>query len=303
MPFLANWLLLVGVGLMGGSVARAARAAGVVPRILGIDPVHGSESLSLGLVDEVFDDFDQADPHLQELSGPGLVVFAAPVPVTARLLPSLASRWQAWGRPWFTELGSTKSAWALAVANVRALGLGGPDFLSHGMSSHPMAGSEAHGPQAAREDLFQGARVLLSSLPETTQSCETLWTAFWQDLGARTHALALDAHDPLLASISHLPHAVSFALGAQLSQSSHAQAAQWLHGGGLRDTTRIAASDPSLWADIFLDNREALERLLSDYQQQLDALGQALKRQDREGLIALLERSAHWRQGFQIQGK
>ena len=299
MPFLANWLLVAGVGLMGGSVARAARNASLVPKIYGLDPVNGRQAASLGLIDEAFADMAQADARLRTQEGPGLIVLAAPVPVTAAQVHAVAAHWRPWGCPWITEIGSTKTAWIRALEHLRARDPEGAKCLVNCISSHPMAGSEAHGPGAARGDLFQGARVLLSNLPETSASTASVWASFWQSLGAQTHDLGLEDHDPLLGAISHLPHAISFALGAQLAQSAHASDAQWLHGGGLRDTTRIAASDPALWADILLDNRASLGGLIADYRQQLEAMSHALQSGDRESLIALLERAAQWRRGFQ----
>lgn len=310
----ASWLLVVGTGLMGGSVARAARRAGVVERVYGYDPENGREAQGLGLIDLALPALDElsaaeggrsAPDELSAAegsatgSGRGLVVLAAPVSVSAYLLRDIALHWEGWGRPWVTDLGSTKAALIQATDRLRTGQAVAADFLSHSLASHPMAGSEAHGPAAARAELFEGARVLLSAFPETSDSCLAAWEGFWQSLGARTHPLALAEHDPLLAAISHLPHAVAYALAAQLAASPQAESAQWLHGGGLRDTTRIAASSPSLWADIFLDNREALLGLLERHQSEIAALCRVVQAADRPGLIEHLEGAARWRAGFQ----
>jgi len=294
-----SWLLVVGTGLMGGSVARAARRAGVVDRIYGVDPQHGMEAKRLGVVDEVIRSLQALAPGRSGETRPGLVVLAAPVSASAQLLKDMASQWERWGRPWVTDLGSTKSALSLAVEDLRKSSAIAAEFLSHSIASHPMAGSEAQGPGAARADLFEHARVLLSAFPETSEACRDALESFWLALGARPHPLELVEHDRLLAAISHLPHAVAYALAAQLAASPQAEPAQWLHGGGLRDTTRIAASSPSLWADIFLDNREELLALMGRYQREIDTLAQAIQSQDRSRLMDYLEGAAQWRAGFQ----
>jgi len=295
MRYSADWLLVIGTGLMGGSLAAAARKAGVAETVFGLDPLNAAQAKHLGLIDAVLPSLDDAALR----RGRGLVVLAAPVLESARLLHEIAARWQSWGEPFVTDLGSTKTALIQAAEVIRAQGPSGPAFLANSLSSHPMAGSEAHGPAAARASLFRGARVLLCPFQETSAACLQAWEHFWLTLGGRTHELPLAEHDPLLAAISHLPHVVSFALGAQLAGSAHAEAAQWLHGGGLRDTTRIAASSPSLWADIFLDNRAALCGLLAGYQDQLSALTAAIASQDRPALLQILEQSARWRERFQ----
>ncbi|MEY2776843.1 MAG: hypothetical protein RLY30_941 [Pseudomonadota bacterium] len=299
MKYSASWLLVLGTGLMGGSVARAARRAEVVDCIYGLDPEHGMEAQRLGVVDEVISSLEAMAPGRPEDTRPGLVVLAAPVSASAQLLKAVASQWERLGRPWVTDLGSTKSALSRAADDLRRPQAGASAFLSHCIASHPMAGSETHGPGAARAELFERARVLLSEFPETSEACRDALESFWLALGARPHPLALSEHDPLLAAISHLPHAVAYALAAQLAASPQAESAQWLHGGGLRDTTRIAGSSARLWADVFLDNREELLALMGRYQREIDTLAQAIQSQDRSRLMDYLEGAAQWRAGFQ----
>jgi prephenate dehydrogenase len=122
--------------------------------------------------------------------------------------------------------------------------------------------------------------------------------SFWLELGAIPNPLPIDDHDALLAAISHLPHVMAYALASTLAQSPLAAAAQALHGGGLRDTTRIAASNPELWADIFLDNRDCLLDAWREWALELEGMRAALEKGDRELLIDMLARASQWRKGF-----
>jgi len=162
-----------------------------------------------------------------------------------------------------------------------------------------MAGSEKHGPADARADLFQSARVLISRLPQSTDDVVASVEGFWIALGGQPSLLPIEEHDELLAAISHLPHAVAYSLAGALAGSPLAGAAQALHGGGLRDTTRIAASSAELWADIFLDNRERLLSAWADWALHVEVMHQALEKNDRHALIEYLQQASQWRKGFQ----
>jgi prephenate dehydrogenase len=201
-----------------------------------------------------------------------------------------------------TDIGSTKTGVLRALSHLDT-------SVSRFVSSHPMAGSEKQGAIAASKTLFQGARVLISPLTASgvsaglaaVKSDDDAVAAvenFWIALGAQPSNLPIEDHDALLAMISHLPHLVAYSLAGAIAESPLAGAAQALHGGGLRDTTRIAASSPELWADIFLDNRERLLAVLKDYSLELETMQQALAKSDRSSLIELLSVASHWRKGF-----
>jgi prephenate dehydrogenase len=162
-----------------------------------------------------------------------------------------------------------------------------------------MAGSEKQGAQDANPSLIQGARVLISRMPASTDDTVDQVESFWVALGGQPSLLPIDDHDALLAAISHLPHVLAYSLAGALAQTPLAGAAQALHGGGLRDTTRIAASSPELWADIFLDNQEELVMAWSQWALELQEMRQALVAGDRDALIALLSKASQWRKGFQ----
>lgn len=298
-------LLVVGTGLIGGSFAAAAREAGLAREVWGVDPHHAESAQHLGLVDRGFQDLESALQAVeQETAGrqadarsAQALVLATPVPVTARLLAVLA-RWPVpldWA--WVTELGSTKRGIVEALSGL-SLDSSGAALLARFVASHPMAGSEQSGPEAARASLYQGARVLISPPRQASADALEAVTAAWGQLGALPVRLDLAVHDQLLAATSHFPHLIAYALAGALAGQPTASAAQRLHGGGLRDTTRIAASSPALWADILLDNRLEVLALLEPFQAVLSALADALVRGDAEALQASLAPAAAWRHGF-----
>jgi prephenate dehydrogenase len=188
-----------------------------------------------------------------------------------------------------TDVSSTKAS---VVAAARA-GLGAR--LADFVAAHPLAGSERSGPAAAQPDLLDGAWVVTCPVPENPPAVVQRVTQLWAALGARVTALAPAEHDQLCAEVSHWPHAVAFALAAAIGAGAMAERAQTLHGPGLRDTTRIAAASPELWAGILLDNRVASLAAAAAFRQALAQIEQALQAEDRANLTAALARGAQWR--------
>jgi len=296
-----DFLVIVGTGFMGASLAAAAKHRRAASQVIGIDPKSAEAALSMGMIDakaqsvaELATLFSKLAPAVQ----PCRIAFVVASPVKTysqifselrdlcAVLPSHQSI------AWLTDIGSTKSG---VVKASQHLGDLAKDFVS----SHPMAGSEKQGPADARADLFQSARVLVSRLPQSSESVLAAVEGFWMALGAQPSQLPIEEHDELLAAISHLPHAVAYSLAGMLAGSPLAGAAQALHGGGLRDTTRIAASSAELWADIFLDNREELLAAWREWALHAEVMRKALEKSDRVGLIELLSQASQWRKGFQ----
>ncbi len=285
-------LVVVGTGFMGASLAKAVKQAGLARHVIGVDPTSASAAASIGVI-------DQAASSIAELSNCAFkeiaVVVASPVNTYATVFEALAKFSAALkdGQSivWVTDLGSTKEG------VVKAASLLGP-LSSRFVSSHPMAGSEKQGPADARADLFQSARILISQTADSSPQAISDVETFWMQLGATPSPLPIGEHDELLAAISHLPHVVAYSLAGMLAGSPLAGAAQALHGGGLRDTTRIAASSAELWADIFLDNRERLLEAWSEWALHVEVMHQALETADRETLIELLQQASQWRKGF-----
>lgn len=300
-PNTLDCLVVVGTGFMGASVAAAAKRHGVADRVIGIDPAAAQAAQSMGLVDAHAASISDLPPVLAQLANEGhrcvmAVVVAAPVKAYAEVFAQLAAlSTQLSDRhtiAWITDIGSTKAGVVHAAPHLGHLS-------SYFVSSHPMAGSEKQGPADARADLFQSARVLISRLPGSAEATIAEVESFWIALGGQPSPLPIEDHDELLAAISHLPHVLAFSLAGALAGAPLAGAAQALHGGGLRDTTRIAASSAELWADIFLDNRESLLSAWTDWALHLEVMHQALEKADRETLVGLLQRASQWRKGFQ----
>jgi prephenate dehydrogenase len=237
-------LAVVGVGLLGGSVAKAARARGLARAIVGVgrDETRLADALRDGALDQATTDLRAG------LLGADLVVLAAPVLAIERLLGPVAAAVGA--QTLLTDVGSTKASIVRAAETLLA------SRPFHFVGSHPMAGSERAGYAVARADLFQGATVIVTPTQTTTPRATKEVSAFWEGLGARVSQLDPTTHDRVVAAISHLPHLVAFALVAgahRFEAPALAFAAR-----GFRDTTRVAASDPVVWQEIFHGNRDAL---------------------------------------------
>lgn len=279
-----NRLAIVGVGLLGGSVARAARARMVAAEIVGI-------GRDVGRLDAALRDgtLDRATTDAREgVSGADLVVLGATVAANAVLLETI---WRAVAEgALVTDVGSTKrsivrSAERLAAARPLAF-----------VGSHPMAGSERSGYAASRADLFEGALVIVTPTDATEPRAVKGITAFWEALGARVASLDPESHDRGVAAISHLPHLVAYALMAAVARDGAEALA--LAARGFRDTTRIAASDPAMWTEIFLDNRDAVLARLGEFRRALEELEGLVRTGDRAPIEAALARIKAAREGL-----
>ena len=270
-------LAIVGVGLLGGSLAKAARAHAIAREIVGIGRDEGRmrPALTDGTLDRITTDLAGG------LRGADRIVLAATVLANEQLLPAV---WRAAAAGAIvTDVGSTKRG-IVAVAERLAPGRRDVQFVG----SHPMAGSEKAGYAVSRVDLFRGATVVVtpgeSSTPAAVKSVSELWSA----AGARVVTLEPDAHDRAVAAISHLPHVVAWALVdavARFEPEAFAVAAR-----GFKDTTRIAASDPDVWREILLANRDAVAASVAAFRVALEDLERLVARGDADGLTALLAR-------------
>jgi prephenate dehydrogenase len=275
---------VLGTGLIGGSVAAGLKARRLASVVVGCDPKEGEAALQLGHLDRL-------SPSLADaVAGADLVVLAAPVAVNCTLLKQLAAlpAGTMAERVVITDVSSTKRSIAAASSGL------GP-LTARFVAAHPIAGSERSGAQAASAALFAGCVALVcpskASAPDAVAAVESLWTG----LGARVSAMSPDHHDELFAAISHWPHAVAFALAASVGQGPLADDARRFSGAGLRDTTRVGASSPDLWADILLDNRDASLAAARAFNQELAAIEAALSSGDRAALVEAFARGARWR--------
>lgn len=262
-------LAVVGVGLIGGSVAAAARQRGVVSAVHGIDPnpEHLRIGTALGFLTST-----AAAPGA-ELATADLVVVSAPVPALAQTIAEVLG----FVAPTavVTDVGSTKAHVVDELARQPRAG----QFVG----GHPLAGSEKAGPAHARADLFQGKLVILTPTAKTVPATLARTVEFWQALGARTAILDPLAHDETLAFTSHLPNVVSFALAGQTPPTMLPYTAS-----GFRDMTRLAGSDPELWAGILLTNRRWVRLALEQLQARLADFAAALTEGEPAALLTLL---------------
>ncbi len=276
-------LVILAPGLLGGSVAKAARAHGVARRVT---LWARRPEVRLALRGQPWCDA-VADTPEAAAAGASLVVVAAPVDKIVELVSAIAPHLPAGAI--VTDVGSVKG-------EICRLGQAALASRAHFVGSHPMAGSEKTGWEHAGAELFSKRACFVTPLPETDAAAAETVVKFWRDLGAEPVTVAPDAHDEIVAHISHLPQVLASALGAFLAQKNPA----WRNfaGGGLRDTTRIAASDPQIWRAILDQNRDELLRALRQFQDELQAMQAALANRDWLEVTARLERAKVWRDGF-----
>lgn len=267
-------VVIVGVGLIGGSFARALRAAGAVRTLVGVgrSPEAMARALELGIVDEV-------TPIDAAMRGADLVLIAAPVAQTGRILASMLPFLEP--HTIITDAGSTKTDVTLAAR--AALG----ERVGQFVPGHPIAGRETNGPDAAIVDLYHGKKTVLTPMPENDAADVARVAAAWTACGAVIHHLTPQEHDKVFASVSHLPHLLAYALVDDIAAKPHADLLFQYAASGFRDFTRIAGSSPEMWRDITLANQPALLAELDAYLAQLTGLRAMLAAGDGAGIEAV----------------
>ncbi len=277
-------LVVVGTGLIGGSIALGARDSGFAGAIVGVDASQAR--LDEGREAGVFDETGLP----QDLCAEDLVVVATPTLTVPGVLNDLARLGEAFaGGATVTDVASVKATVREAAESLA----GGipPRFVA----GHPISGSERSGLAAARPDLFRDRRVILTPEPDTEGAALARVESLWRALGAEVMRMTVADHDRILAMTSHLPHLLAFALVDTLGREAEHETIFGLAAGGFRDFTRIASSDPTMWADIFAANGNAtvdiLDRLLTD----LGLLRSAMAKGDRDALMDTFERAKRLR--------
>jgi len=272
-------VVVVGVGLIGGSFSLALKAAGATERIVGVGrrPETLERARSLGIVDSV------GSMDAATLSDADLVLVAVPVAQTGSVLASLA---QLVGPSTIvTDAGSTKQEVIAAARSAMGARVG------RFVPGHPIAGTEHSGPEAAFPELFRDRNVVLTPLAENTAADVARVRRAWEACGARVQELGIAEHDEILAAVSHLPHVLAFALVEHVAGRPGGDKFMSFAAGGFRDFTRIASSHPEMWRDICVANRGALLKELQGYGRVLDALLDLVERGDAAGLHTLFEKA------------
>jgi prephenate dehydrogenase len=285
-------LVVVGVGLIGGSFALALKARGVVGEVVGVGRSRRNldEALAGGVVDRAV---TRDGPWTRELGDADIVLVATPVgdfPGVFAALPGALAQGAV-----VTDAGSTKQD---VVAAARAhLG----DALPRFVPAHPIAGTEQSGAAAAFATLFEGRHAVLTPLPQTEATALARVRVLWEACGANVVTLDPGMHDRVFAAVSHLPHFLAAAYVAELAVRPESGELFGLAGSGFRDFTRIAASSPAMWHDIGLANRDALRREIAAFRGALDVLDAALRDGDGHALSAMLESAAQARRAWGVQ--
>lgn len=272
-------LAIVGVGLIGGSVAAALRRTGAVGRVLGVGRNRKSlqQAAELGLID--------AQASLEEAAAQAdVILLSVPVGATASVLAAMRDHLRP--ETVITDAGSTKVD--VVTAARQTLG----DRIRQFVPAHPIAGAEKTGPSAAMPDLYAGRTVILTPLDENSAESQRRVTRMWELCGARVVVMEPATHDVVLASVSHVPHFLSSVYMWQVASAENSDLRMELAGSGFRDFTRIAAGSPEMWRDIFLANRDAMLSELAEVRQALDQAEHALQTGDGQQLYDFLERAA-----------
>ncbi len=278
---------LIGCGLMGGSFALALKRAGLVKRVVGYSksPSTTERARQLGVIDV------EAPSALLAVSGADLVLLAVPVAATEATFKAI--RHLVRGNVLIMDVGSTKREVIDAARRVLK------DQVGVFVPAHPITGKEVAGVEHADADLYQGRQVILTpierTLTEQLDKAAQLWTA----LGCHVKQMSPEAHDAAYGAVSHLPHMVAFALMNAIQAQPNGQDFLSLAGPGFRDFTRIAASDPAVWRDILMSNREELLAQSRHFQRALQALETAINAGNPDALETLIEQAssarARWR--------
>lgn len=284
-----NKLVVIGVGLIGGSFALALKKAKVVKHVVGVGRSRRNlnAALKLGVIDEIARDAASA------VRDADLVLIGTPVGQMPGVMKAIAPHLN--DKTIVTDGGSTKQD-VIACAR-KHLGKHFANFVP----AHPMAGTEHSGAAAAFPELYRGRKVIVVPQAETAARALRTVRASWVACGAKVVRLQAHEHDDILAAVSHLPHAVAFALMGTLAKRDDARHVLGFSAGGLRDTVRISGSSPEMWRDIFLANRSALVGAMDKYLFEINSLRKFLKAGDGQALQAAFERARDARERWLVK--
>ncbi len=278
---------LIGCGLMGGSFALALKQAGLVKRVVGYSksPSTTERARQMGVIDI------EAPSALLAVSGSDVVLLAVPVAATEATFKAI--RHLIHKDMLLMDVGSTKRDVVDAARRVLR------DQVGVFVPAHPIAGKELAGVEHADADLYHGRQVILTPIERTQTAQIERATQLWKALGCHVRQMSPESHDAAYAAVSHLPHLLAFALMNAIQNQKQGADFLALAGPGFRDFTRIAASDPAIWRDILMANREELLGQSQRFRQALEALENAVKGDNPDALETLIEQAsiarAQWR--------
>ena len=283
---LIDHLAIIGVGLIGGSLARALRKAKLVNRVSGCNRSEATvkKAVELGVIDDYSMQIDAV------IADADVVVMGTPLSTTEKLLPRIAAALKP--AAVLTDVGSAKGS--VVNAARQAMGEQFPMFVP----GHPIAGTEQSGVEASFAELFIKHRVILTPLEETDANAHKLITDMWQVVGAEVVDLDVKHHDDVLAATSHLPHMLAYALVDCLAGMQERDEIFKYAAGGFADFTRIASSSPEMFNYIFFSNRDVLLNTLERFSEHIDQIKEAIEKSDSEALLKIFKRAKDARDKF-----
>ena len=273
-------LALIGIGLIGSSVARAVQRHRLADEIVcaDINAGHRAKAVEIGLVSQAYEDPREA------VNGADLIVLCSPVGSYKALAEAISGALKPGAI--LTDVGSVKGAVEAAVRPFVPEGV-------HFIPGHPVAGTEQSGPEAGFADLFENRWCILTPAKDVDSDALQKLSGFWKALGANVEVMDATHHDLVLAITSHVPHLIAYNIvgtAADLEEVTQSEVIKY-SAGGFRDFTRIAASDPTMWRDVFLNNREAVLETLGRFVEDLTALQRAIRWGDADTLMELFTRT------------
>jgi len=270
-------ITLIGVGLIGGSVAQALKQKKVCQTLIGYDTSISTleKAVSLNIIDRAATSIADATAHAD------LVIIAVPVGAFANVCKALAKHLRP--NTIITDVSSCKRS--IVVEAKRFLGTHFENFVP----GHPIAGSELAGVAASDAALFEQRQVIVTPEPETQPNAIAVVSRLWQQLGANVTQLSAAEHDDILALTSHLPHVLAFAFMENIAKHQDCASILQYSGDGFRDFTRIAAANPTLWADICIANGQSILKELNNFHSALATLQTAIQNQDHQQLTQFIE--------------
>ena len=283
---------IIGFGLIGSSIARGIRQWKLASEVIAVDrdPAVRARVRELGIVDVVSGDAAQAVQTCD------FVILCVPVMANAALAATIGPHLKP--GTIVSDVGSVKGAVVRDVAPHLPAGV-------HFVPAHPVAGTEHSGPDAGFAELFRNRWSILTPPPETPDAATTTVRAFWEGLGANVEIMTPDHHDLVLAITSHVPHLIAYNIvgtAADMEKVTQGEVIKF-SAGGFRDFTRIAASDPTMWRDVFLTNKEAVLEMLGRFNEDLAALQRMIRWGDGDGLHELFSRTRTIRRGIIAMGQ
>ncbi|ORU92596.1 MAG: prephenate dehydrogenase [Cycloclasticus sp. symbiont of Poecilosclerida sp. N] len=285
-----NKICIIGVGLIGGSIARASRKNKLCKEIIGFgrSEQHLQKAVELGVIDG----YELSLPEAAK--GADIVVICSPVGSYLSIFQALKPLWSS--SCLYTDAGSTKGSVIDALASVFN------SVPSNFVPAHPIAGSENNGVEASCDDLFNAKRVILTPLEITCEKATKSCNEWWEGMGAVVATMTPDHHDEVFAATSHLPHVLAFSLVELLKNKQDEQEFFEYAAGGFKDFTRIASSDPEMWSDICLANRQQLLKIMKELQQLNETICELIANKDKQGLLDIFE-SAQAARGYYLSLK